>query len=71
MRADIRQDLEKMAALELDHNGNYVALISASIVKDNGGDWSPNVQLQFHPDTDRLGMVEVVVRDMRGQEQEA
>jgi len=61
MRIDVRNALLDAAKAELEHNGNYVALVSAALVEKGE---TPVGTLSLAPWEDEPGMVEIVVTEV-------
>ena len=61
----MRHALLAAAAAELEHNGNYVALVAAALVEAGG---TPIGRLELQPWEDEKGMVEIVVYEEHNTE---
>lgn len=49
-RADIREQTERLAAAELEHNGTYLALVSSELVEELHS-WSRPVRMRAEAKT--------------------
>lgn len=67
MRADVRDALYTAAAAELEHNGNYVALVSRVLVEQGK---TATVEVELQPWTDEAGMVDIILTDVSNQDRD-